>query len=329
MKVLLLTHKPDIDGITPAILSKIVFSEFDYLLLEASEASPVVAELISLNYFDNYDLVYITDLSINLDVCEKINADINLSSKIKIFDHHNSHLFVNDFEFGTSIDIDKEGNRQSGTSLYFKYLINNYDNLILRKQSVNQFVELVRQYDTWEWFDRYNNIDAKRLSNLFDIFGADYFINYFYTFLLNNDKFYYTDKELYLLEVEQEKINRCIEEKSSQIIPVKLLEHNVGIVFSENYRSELGNALARKFENEYDFIIVINLSRGISYRGIKNIDLGQIASAFGGKGHINSSGSPIRKELKKEIIEKIFNDKVEVLSEKINEKLINRVKNMK
>lgn len=311
MKVLLITHKPDIDGITPIILSKFVFEDIDYITLETHETNPTLRDYIENKKFDSYDKIFITDLSVNKDICDLINANDVLKNKLLIFDHHNSHLFVNDYSFGTVISIDLNGCMQCGTSLYYEYLLKEYYDKKIDKTSIREFIELVRQYDTWEWFTKYNNVKAKYLTNLFEIYGTEYFINYYYEFLLNNDNFEYTNKEMHLLQIEENRINRYVEEKSNEIISVKLLGYSVGIVYAENYRSILGNTLARKYKDEYDFIILINLSRGISYRGIKDIDLGQVASIFGGKGHINSSGSPIDKIIKKEIIKLIFKDKVE------------------
>lgn len=311
MKVLLITHKPDVDGITPIILSKFIFEDLEYITLETHEINPTLKDYIENKKFDSYDKIFITDLSVNKDICDMINEDNILKNKLLIFDHHNSHLFVNDYSFGTSISIDENGNMQCATTLYYQYLLKEYYSKNLDKPSIREFVELVRQYDTWEWFNKYNNIKAKELTSLFEIYGTEYFIDYYYEYLHNNEEFEYTEKEKYLLKIEEKRINRYIEEKAESIISVKLMKYNVGVVYAENHRSVLGNALARKFEYKYDFIILINLSRGISYRGIKDIDLGQVASVFGGKGHINSSGSPIDREIKKEIIKLIFKDKVE------------------
>ena len=327
MRVLLLTHKPDIDGVAPVILSKFVFSELDYILLETFETNSIILEFVNDQVFDNYDKVYITDLSIDKDICEMINLNQILRNKIKIFDHHHTHLFVNEYDFGTSIDIDSQGTRQSGTSLYYQHLLEMYDNTELKKESIMQFVELVRQYDTWEWFEK-KNIDAKKLTDLFEIFGGDYFIKYFYKFLKTNDSFYYTEKNKYLLEVEQERIKRYIEEKSYSIIPIVLCNYNVGLVFSENYRSELGSALAIKFKQEYDFIILINLDRSVSYRGVKNIDLGGISKIFGGNGHVNSSSSPLSKSIQNKVIQSIFKEKVVINRQTIIINNKERIKNI-
>jgi oligoribonuclease NrnB/cAMP/cGMP phosphodiesterase (DHH superfamily) len=310
----LLSHKPDIDGVTPVILSKLTFEEVDYLLVETFETNPTIIQFIENGFFEKYDYIYITDLSVDKNVCEMISNNSILREKIKIFDHHKSHLFVNDYEFGTAVDIDVNGNKQSGTSLFYKYLLSNYKSNYIISKGVAEFVELVRQYDTWEWFNKYNNENAKRLTDLFEIFGYSYFIEYYYNHLKECNNFCFTDKELYLLEIEQARIDRYVVEKSQTIIPVKLLNYNAGLVFSENYRSELGNRLANMHKEQYDFIILVNLSRGVSYRGIKNINLGEIAGIFGGKGHVNSSSSPLPQNLKNEIIEKIFKDKVSIKS---------------
>jgi oligoribonuclease NrnB/cAMP/cGMP phosphodiesterase (DHH superfamily) len=82
-------------------------------------------------------------------------------------------------------------------------------------------------------------------------------------------------------------------------------KYNVGIVFSEQYISELGNYLANK-HNELDFIVLIG-SQSVSYRGIKDdIDLGLFAKQFGGGGHPKASGSQIVLEKQVRYIEDLF-----------------------
>jgi nanoRNase/pAp phosphatase (c-di-AMP/oligoRNAs hydrolase) len=51
------------------------------------------------------------------------------------------------------------------------------------------------------------------------------------------------------------------------------------------------------------------MQQGVSYRCVKdNIDVSEIASVYGGGGHIKASGSPMDNTLKKEVIKLIFKD---------------------
>lgn len=309
MKVFIISHISDPDGVTPVILSKLIFDDVDSLLVEAANVNDKVLQLINNHELDKYDLIYITDLGLNEQVCNLIDSDNNLKTKIKVFDHHVGNAFANKYSFTSVIDIDENGKKQSGTSLYYEYLLKTYDNDYLKKEAVSYFVNLVREYDVWEWVST-NNEDAKRLNNLFDLYGRKYFEEHYLSFLKDTDTFFFDDKELFLLEIEQRTIQTYIEDKKSKVIPISILGHRACIVFASKYRSELGNALAEYFKDIYDFVVIINIERSISYRGVKNIDLNDIAKVFGGKGHINSCGSPLPNDIKENIINFIFGDKV-------------------
>ncbi|MDD2203571.1 MAG: hypothetical protein PHT75_02810 [Bacilli bacterium] len=314
MNILLISHISDPDGITPIILSKLVFEKVDYILLESAQTNNKVQELIKNNEFNKYDKVFITDLSINEELSIIIENNLNLKDKVKIFDHHLGNKLSKDYSFITLIDVDLKGTKQCGTSLYYDFLLNNYTNKDLEKDSVRYFVNLVREYDTWAWVET-NNIEAKNLANLFDVYGRELFENHYLLFLKENDCFYFDEKELFLLEMFNHKIKTYIEEAKERTIPVNILGYKAGLVFASQHRSELGNQLAIYFKDKYDFIIIVNVERSISYRGIKDIDLNEIAKVFGGKGHFSSSGSPLPANVKKELIKIIFDNKVTMIEE--------------
>ena len=309
MKILIISHRSDPDGVTPVILSKLVFDEVDYILTESSEVNNKVLDLINNTDLDIYNNIYITDLGLNEELNSIIDNNLKLKDKIRVFDHHLGNMHGNKYSFVKVVFEDEKGKKQCGTSLYYDYLCENYDNLYLKKDAVKTFVNHVREYDIWEWKET-NNIDAKRLSDLFDFFGKDYFLEYYLKFLKENDKFYFNEQELFILEMINRQVTNFIEEKKKNVIPIKINCIRAGLVFSSLYRSELGNALAIHYEQEFDFIIIVNIERGISYRGIKNVDLNEIASMFGGKGHFSSSGSPLPNDIHEIIIKELFKDKV-------------------
>ena len=82
-----------------------------------------------------------------------------------------------------------------------------------------------------------------------------------------------------------------------------------GIVFAEKYRSLLGNYLVEKYSYCIDFVVIINMQQGVSFRSNRDdVNVSEIASVFGGGGHFKASGAPLDNSLKKEIIKYIFND---------------------
>ena len=302
MKVFIFSHIADCDGITPVILSKLSFEHVDYKLLN----NPIDKEFLDFvnNYdFSEYDAIYMIDLCINEETLQQL--DNSFINKFRIFDHHIARNEMNKYDF---IQVIEERNniKESGTSLYYEYLRQFFDNELLRKNVTKEIVEIVRLADTFSWKENEERNFA--LTDFLAIMGIEEYINYFYNFILNNDEFYLEEKYKFLFEVENKRKFNYIEEKEKQLIKAYIKPYNVGIIFAENYRSILGNELANR-NKDLDFIIIINLSRSISYRGIKeSINLSDFASIYGGKGHKFASGSPLPDNIKELIIKTIFKE---------------------
>lgn len=304
MNVFIFSHIADCDGITPIILAKLAFNNVEYKLLD-NPIDNEFLEYINNNDFSKYDYIFMTDICINEDTIKKL--DDNFIKKFKVFDHHISNMHMNKYDF---IEIvDKDIIKQSGTSLFYRYLRKEFDNQLLNKNSVKTIVDIVRLADTWAFVEE-NKEPNFNLVDFLSILGIDSYIEYFYNFVLNNDEFYLEEKYSFLFEMENKRKLNYIDLKEKQMIRAYLNPYNVGIVFAENYRSLLGNELSKR-HTELDFIIIINLSRSISYRTIKDdIDLSQIASIYGGKGHQKAAGSPLPNNLKEIIIKTIYQEAV-------------------
>ena len=111
-----------------------------------------------------------------------------------------------------------------------------------------------------------------------------------------------------ILEIEQDKINQYISKKKKQVKEKNILGYKAGVVFAEQYSSQLGNELAKEY-TDLDFIAIINTSsQTVSYRGIKdNIDLGKdVAKVFGGGGHPKAAGSQIDEVLLDSFVSSLF-----------------------
>lgn len=302
---LLLTHV-DPDGITPIILMNLINQEFEYKLFEATELSSFIIENLNNNYFDKYDEIYITDLGITKECAEKI---VSSNYKFKLFDHHESHYYLNDYEFAT-VKEEVNGFKECGTTLFFNYLVKEYNNPILTKNSVLTFVELVRENDTWQ-FTEFEE-DAHNLSALFSFYGKDLYIENYTDFLKNNNTFYFNKTELIILKSLNRQKQEYLEEMKDKVIFKKIDGYNVGIVFAERHRSNLGNYLARIYSDKVDFICIINLAKHISLRGIKeDKPVNKFASIYGGGGHPLAAAMPCPDGLKEKIIDYIFGVKDE------------------
>ena len=294
MKRLVISHIADPDGDTPIILSKLVFEEFDYILSENKDVNDNVK-----NNLDKYDFIYVVDLNISEELADFIEA--NYKDKIMILDHHLSCDNMNKYSF---IEVNAKG-KESGTSLYYKYLLNNYNNDLLNRKSTKLLVEHVRTMDIYD-FSKTSKEEAEKLEMIFKIYGKDKFIDKFYNVIIN-DLELYSKEDLNLVELEKGRIKRYIEEK--EFIEISLDNKRVGVVFAERYISELGNYLINKYDY-LDYIVLINMDKKISYRGNGKVDLSVIAKKFGGGGHINAAGNCLSSGLKEKVIKEIFPDAI-------------------
>lgn len=305
-KVLLISHVADEDGITPVILSKLVYKKVDTILVNVGEADQNVIENI-----DKYDLIYITDLSISEDLAQRINENKEYRNKVKIFDHHASALYLNKYKFAKVI-VETKTRKESGTSIFYKYLLKISKNKILRKKSTKGLVNQVRIVDTYD-FRKEKDKEALNLDYLFAILGRKNYIEYFTKYIKENDNFKYTEKEKFLIKLEKDKVDNYLKQKEKEIIFAKVDGYNVAIVYAESNRSTLGHYILDK--HDVDFAIIVNISKSISFRGEGKVDLSIYAEKYNGGGHKNASGCPLPENILKDITKQIFN-KVEIKEEK-------------
>ena len=72
MKTLILSHKADIDGLSPVIFLKLIREDLEVSLLNAHELNPKVTEMIKNKTYLEYDEIFITDLTLDAPTCELI-----------------------------------------------------------------------------------------------------------------------------------------------------------------------------------------------------------------------------------------------------------------
>lgn len=302
MKVLLMSHIADADGVTPVVLTDLVFDDYDYKLFEINDLEKYILDNLHTGFFDAYDKVFLTDLCFGDEVAQEI-IKTNLKDKLQVLDHHISRLPMNKYDFITVID-EENGKKESGTSLYYRYLKEHYDNELLNKDSIKTLVDMVRSGDTWEW-KKTNYKEARDISTLLAYYGNDKYIEKYKNFIRENDKFFFDEIDKTIIDIDRRRIHEYIENCKDKVIIKKIKGYNVGIIFAELYRSELGNDLAEYYKEQVDFILIINMNRSISFRGIKDeLNLGEISHEwFSGYGHMKAAGAQLPDGIKDEIIE--------------------------
>ncbi len=306
-KVCLITHIADPDGAFPIILSRLVFDSVDDYSCESNEVDEILNKIIENKI--EYDAIYITDLNITEKMAAKIFENPELSEKIKVFDHHQSNEYLNKYPF-INVVVEQNGKKECGTTLFYKHLKTVKKSDILEKDCLKTLIEYVRQNDTYDFIEE-NKQDVLNFRNLYDIYGREKYINHFIDFVNENDKFSLSETEMTLIEIEEERTKRYIEEKLQHVKKAIIDGVKVGIVFAESNRSILGHEIARRMEKDVDIAVLIDIDRAISYRADKDeIDVSVLAVPYGGGGHKHASGSPLPEGIKQKIVENIFQNVV-------------------
>ena len=141
MKTLLITHT-DLDGVSPIILMNLTKEKFDYKTIEVCEVRETISLLLD-NNFEGYDKLYITDLTIPDDIYESLIAK-NIA--IKVFDHHETHLYANKYPFVT-VKITLDEHPTCATEIFYEYLKGIYP--FLDTPIIKDYVKQVRELDTY------------------------------------------------------------------------------------------------------------------------------------------------------------------------------------
>lgn len=295
----------DLDGLGCGIVAKLAFGE---------DANVSYCSYRNLNqrvehFIDNPDHnnteTYITDLAVNEHVEKKLEKRFSNGHPIQMIDHHVTAMHFNEYKWAMVDPEYKTGKKTCATSLFYDFLVEHQK--IQKTPALDEFVDLVRQYDTWEW-DENNNVAAKRLNDLFYMMDREHFEEDLLKRLKDHpNSFTLTDTENLLLDVEDKKIHRYIHSKNRQLVQTFVEEYCVGIVHAEQYLSELGNAL-HKLNPHLDMIILINAgNKKVGFRTIyDHIDVSEFASRFGGGGHPKASGCDLSQETFEKFVVDVF-----------------------
>lgn len=308
-KIIIFSHENDIDGMGSIILGKKAFSDIDYVLASnVNVLEEKFRNMLENGQLDGYDNIYITDLSLYRPAIDLVNDNKNLSNKVLVFDHHRSA--INDgydkYSFVTLKESDETGKKRCGTDLFYEYLIDN--NYIKRTQSLDDFVELTRLEDTWEWkYSGSKGVKAHDLAILFNVIGIDNYIS-----LMTNELS--KDSEIFELSKAEQAI---VENRKREYLAllnniwndsecfVDISNNKFSAVYAEyEYRNELAEYVKTLNIEDLKYLVIIALEKGQfgqkSYRSIdESFDVGKIADEHGGSGHPGAASVNITEEQRK------------------------------
>lgn len=308
-KVIIFSHESDIDGMGSIVLGKIAFGEIDYVLspnVNALEAG--FREMIENGNLNKYDSIYITDLTLYSPAADLVKQNSELSSKVLVFDHHRSAINegYNNYDFTNITEVDDSGRKKCGTDLFYDFLLSK--KLINRTSALDEFVELTRLEDTWEWKTSGElGIRAHDLAILFNALGVDEYIDRMYSKLsICMGDFNLTPKEEGIINNKKREYLALLEQIWSE---AEFFKDEFGNDYSALYagyefRNELGEHVRNLNIKNLKYLVIVALEKGQfgqkSYRAIeKNFNVGKIAEFHGGGGHPEAASVNITEDQKK------------------------------
>ncbi len=203
------------------------------------------------------------------------------------------------------MDKDEKGKR-CGTDLFYEYLVKNH--AIHQSKALDEFVELTRLEDTWEWKQAgHMGQKAHDLAILLNALGKEGYLRTIISKRLDSmNSFKFTEKEKERIQHKKEEYENILQ---SIILSMEYMKdennHKFGIVFAPyEYRNELAEYIKEnKNPQKIKYLIVVALDKGEfgqkSYRSIdEDFDVNKVANEHGGGGHKGASAVNITKEQK-------------------------------
>lgn len=304
----------DLDGMGCIITGAMYFKprNINYEILYYSILDERIQEYINNKEYNQYELTYITDLSISEETAEMLNNVNSQGHKVIIVDHHEGSSFLN--EQYPQISKCNTDNDKSGALLFFEELYKD-STLCHEERILKEYVTYVSSYDTWKWTET-NDKFAERLNVHFDIYKNRYkydkYIREMYRRIVSDEPLIFTAEQNEISYYISQR-DKYIYKQQFKLIKTRKDEYNVGLLFIDDYASPyisiISETLNKKPENQdMDFLMLVNLASGfISFRTIKdNIDLDKIAAKYGGGGHEKAAGTKLENDFIQPIVDLVL-----------------------
>ena len=311
-KIIIFSHESDIDGLGNIVLGKVAFGDIDYVLLPGvDELEKTFRSYYEEGKLDNYDSIYITDLSLYNPALDIVSKDSNITGKLLVFDHHKTAINngCGIYSFTKVIEEDETGLKRSGTDLFYEYL--KEAGLINGTKALDSFAELTRLEDTWEWKKSGElGIKAHDLAILFNAVGLEEYIDRMYSKVISNpDSFELNEEEKQIVETKKREYLELLKSiwTKAEIFKDKSSNEFAAVFADYEYRNELSEYVKSLNIETLKYLIIVALEKGEngqkSYRSIdKDFDVSKIAEEHGGGGHPGAASVNITKEQKEYVL---------------------------
>lgn len=296
MTIKLFTHGADIDGMGCAFLLRHYYGKenVDISYVDYHNVNVEVSKLLN-NNTSAYDKIFITDISVSEEVAQLIER--KHKDKVILIDHHISegtkHLSKYDWVILQGNKPINNNELCSGTWLVKEWIQNQSSEKL--SDFIDDIVTSIDRYDTWLWKTKYNDYKpSKDLNDIYHLVGRENLLTDIELQHSQNKYYTFNDTFKFLLQLKEEKYQVTLENCNKFMQRIVYKDYVIGLVYTNDYISELGNDLARLNE-DVDFIALVNFTLGaISFRGIKdNIHLGNFAKELGETLGTNGGGHPL------------------------------------
>ena len=324
----------DLDGYGCTILSNFLkqCSPPGYIELSQENINPGNLEQVikdTIAHIDDYDRIMVTDLAINKIILDLITNSPE-SEKFRVFDHHKIREDMGELpkNFLITQDSPKYPDKPTcGTELYYCYLKNDPIYAMIEaaipsgaNHNISHFVNVVRIYDTYEfWKERHSEeakhdiamSDAERLNTLFHVLDRTTFEDYIYAYFrgeiewmhltVSTEKFPWVGDRI---NYEMDRNARYVEAAMKRVLITPFVfkvfrdgqlydfNYKCGVVFAERNGPMIGNSVCENNPN-LDFCAVVSNNQVSFYTVKPDVDVSVIARALGGGGHKDASGFTI------------------------------------
>ena len=279
--MIILTHN-DMDAVASAIIGKVVYPNAKVEYCNYDNINEKVLEYLGK------DVIFITDISVNEEVAEKIEENNSqYNDCVLLFDHHKTAKWLTKYNWVTFAD-DK-----CGAKVFFDWLLNYTLEINLRNKyrELAKYIDLITYANDYDlWYHKYSM--SKKLNMLAYEYGFERFMNRF----LDNPDCTLTNTEELILELANERKMKFIEEQKKNMKLYKDNQgRNVAVFLSTQHAGEV-----RDFINDdnIDYYLFFSLNKGIaSLRTKGEVDCSEVAKMFGGGGHAKAAGFQFKFDL--------------------------------
>ena len=323
-RVLLLTHN-DLDGAGATILTKAVFKNANVINCSNGNMDEMILqEVTSSTASEKYDLILICDISCGEETARIIDSTPN-RPKLVLLDHHQTATDLNKYDWACVSEympsdsvracdyknMDNYKAMQSGTAWLYDFLCFHgllRDANVRRPELLSRFVQLVSEWDTWEWTNVFHDDESKKLNSVFHLYDMKFFTIKMLRRLASNENSLFRIDDEELLEIEQTKIDAHLKStaKNMYTCSIKLPnDRKYSAVFCSTgkYISDVFEMMKNTYPDKDLYIICYGT--GISIRTVNpEINAADIASRYEGGGHPGAAGFTVSKECQANFIRK-------------------------